>query len=67
MNLLRLAALAALLGVPAQADVFSSLRVRRIAPPLPVDHLVLHAADGRPLGISAFRGKVILVEFFLPG
>jgi cytochrome oxidase Cu insertion factor (SCO1/SenC/PrrC family) len=67
MNLLPLAALAALLGLPAQGDVFSSMRVRRISPPRRVGNLVLHAADGRPLGLSAFRGKVTLVEFFLPG
>jgi len=43
------------------------MRVRRISPPVPVGNLVLHETDGRPLPLSAFRGKAVLLEFFLPG
>jgi hypothetical protein len=66
MKLLPFVALCAL-AVPAQADVFSSMGVKRISPPVPVGDLVLHAPDGSPLPLSDFRGKAILVEFFLPG
>ena len=41
--------------------------VRRIVPPVPVGDVVLHETDGRPLPLSAFRGKAVLLEFFLPG
>jgi len=51
----------------ANADAFSAMRVRRISPPVPVGNLVLHETDGRPLPLSAFRGKAVLLEFFLPG
>ena len=81
MNLRRLRSFAALWGcacalstIPATAfaadaslDPFSAMRVRRIAPPVPVGDLVLHESDGRPLPLSAFRGKAVLLEFFLPG
>jgi len=51
----------------ANGDAFSAMGVRRIAPPVPVGNLVLNAADGRPIPLSAFRGKAVLLEFFLPG
>ena len=62
----------ALLTLPASVwaasaadDAFSAMRVRRIAPPVPAGKLVLHATDGRSIRLSDFRGKVVLVEFFL--
>jgi hypothetical protein len=58
---------ATVLGADASLDPFSAMRVRRIAPPVPVGELVLHETDGRPLPLSAFRGKAVLLEFFLPG
>ena len=81
MNLRRLRSFAALWGcacalstIPATVfaadaslDPFSAMRVRRIAPPVPVGELVLHETDGRPLPLSVFRGKAVLLEFFLPG
>lgn len=51
----------------AKADAFSAMGVRRIVPPVPVGDVVLHETDGRPLPLSAFRGKAMLLEFFLPG
>jgi len=54
-------------GAAAAAEnPFSAMRVRRIAPPVPADNLVLRAADGRSIRLSDFRGKAVLVEFFLP-
>jgi len=50
-----------------KTDAFSAMGVRRIAPPVPVGNLVLHETDGRPIPLSAFRGKAVLLEFFLPG
>ncbi len=58
---------ATVLGADASLDPFSAMRVRRIAPPVPLGELVLHETDGRPLPLSAFRGKAVLLEFFLPG
>jgi cytochrome oxidase Cu insertion factor (SCO1/SenC/PrrC family) len=62
----------ALLAVPAASkstdaanDEFSAMRVRRIAPPTPAGKLVLRATDGRSIKLSDYRGKVVLVEFFL--
>jgi|GEM_PF-3186509 len=62
----------ALLTLPASAgdagpaqDEFSAMRVRRIAPPVPAGKLVLPATDGRSIRLSDFRGKAVLVEFFL--
>jgi len=45
-------------------DSFSTMRIRRIASPVPND-LVLRAVDGRPIRLSDLRGKAVLVEFFL--
>ncbi|MFL5312657.1 MAG: hypothetical protein ACJ79H_19655 [Myxococcales bacterium] len=50
-----------------KTDGFSAMGVRRISPPVPVGSVVLHETDGRPLPLSAFRGKAVLLEFFLPG
>jgi len=58
---------AALRGAAAGTDAFSAMRVRRIAPPVPVGNLILHGSDGGPIPLSAFRGKAVLLEFFLPG
>ncbi len=49
----------------ADEDEFSEMRVRRIAPPVPAGKLVLRATDGRSIRLSDFRGKAVLVEFFL--
>lgn len=62
----------ALLTLPGSAgaadaakDEFSAMRVRRIAPPVPAGKLVLRATDGRSIRLSDFRGKAVLLEFFL--
>jgi hypothetical protein len=62
----------ALLALPASAkaadaanDEFSAMRVRRITPPMPAGKLVLQATDGRSIRLSDYRGKAVLVEFFL--
>jgi hypothetical protein len=62
----------ALLALPASAkaadadnDEFSAMRVRRITPLIPVGKLVLQATDGRSIRLSDYRGKALLVEFFL--
>lgn len=62
----------ALLTLPASGgaagaaqDEFSAMRVRRIAPPVPAGKLVLRATDGRSIRLSDFRGKAVLLEFFL--
>ena len=62
----------ALLALPASAkaadadnDEFSAMRVRRITPLIPVGKLVLQATDGRSIRLSDYRGKAVLVEFFL--
>lgn len=51
----------------ARTDAFSAMGVRRIAPPVPVGKVVLHEPDGRPVPLSAFAGRAVLLEFFLPG
>jgi hypothetical protein len=51
----------------AKGDPFAAMRVRRIAPPVPVGDLILHGSDGQAIPLSAFRGKAVLLEFFLPG
>lgn len=62
-----LATLAVAAGAaPASGDAFSAMRVRRIAPPVPAGNLVLQGMDGRPIPLSTFRGKAVLLEFFLP-
>jgi len=79
MHLRYLRSLAAVLGcasalaaLPASAkaaddanDEFSAMRVRRITPPIPAGKLVLQATDGRSIRLSDYRGKAVLVEFFL--
>ena len=64
----------ALLTLPAPVgaaceakDPFSAMRVQRIASPRPVGNLVLHATDGRPIRLSDYRGKAVLVEFLMVG
>ncbi len=46
-------------------DLFSAMRVRRIASPVPVGNLVLQSIEGRQIRLSDFRGKAVLVEFFV--
>ena len=46
-------------------DPFSAMRIRRIAPPVPAGNLVLPSTEGRQIRLSDFRGKVVLVEFFV--
>jgi peroxiredoxin len=41
------------------------MRVRRIASPVPTGNLVLQSIDGGQIRLSDFRGKAVLVEFFL--
>jgi len=79
MHLRYLRSLAAVLGcasalaaLPASSkaadaanDEFSAMRVRRITPPIPAGKLVLQATDGRSIRLSDYRGKAVLVEFFL--
>ena len=59
------AAIAAALPAGAN-DPFSAMRVRRVTPPVSAAHVVLHGMDGQPIPLSRFRGKVVLLEFFLP-
>ncbi len=80
MNHLHLGSMGAILGcasalltlrpsvgnAAAAEDPFSAMRVRRIAPPVPSGSLVLRGADGRSIPLSDFRGKAVLIEFFLP-
>lgn len=49
----------------AAKDAFPAMRLRRIAPPVPAGTLVLRSVDGRPIRLSDFRGKAVLVEFFM--
>jgi hypothetical protein len=58
---------AAVSAAAASTDAYSAMRVRRIAPPVAVGKLVLHGSDGRSIPLSSFRGKAVLLEFFLPG
>jgi len=60
------ATIAAAVPAGAAGDPFSAMRVRRVAPPVPASHVVLHGMDGQPIPLSRFRGKVVLLEFFLP-
>jgi len=67
-----LACACALVALPASAkaadadnDEFSAMRVRRITPQMPAGKLVLQATDGRSIRLSDYRGKAVLVEFFL--
>lgn len=46
-------------------DPFSAMRVHRIAPPAPVGNLVLRSFEGRQIRLSDYRGKAVLVEFFV--
>lgn len=60
----------AFLALPARAgatdkDPFSAMRVRRLASPVPVGSVVLESTDGRPIRLSDYRGKAVLVEFFM--
>jgi hypothetical protein len=48
-------------------DPFSAMRVQRLASPVPVGNLVLQATDGRPIRLSDYRGKAVLVEFLMVG
>ena len=59
-------AIAAAMPAGAAGDPFSAMRVRRVAPPVPAAHVVLHGMDGQAIPLSRFRGKVVLLEFFLP-
>jgi len=49
----------------AAKDLFSAMRVRRIASPVAAGNLVLRSIEGRQIRLSDFRGKAVLVEFFL--
>jgi hypothetical protein len=49
----------------AVKDALPAMRVRRIAPPVPVGKLVLHASGGQRIRLSDFGGKAVLVEFFM--
>jgi cytochrome oxidase Cu insertion factor (SCO1/SenC/PrrC family) len=51
----------------AAEDPFSAMRVRRLASPVPVGNLVLQSTDGRSIRLSDYRGKAVLVEFFMVG
>ncbi len=54
-------------GAGDAKDPFSAMRVQRIASPVPVGNLVLQATDGRPIRLSDYRGKAVLVEFLMVG
>lgn len=62
---------ASMLLVPGRAgaketanEPFSAMRVRRIKP-TPTGQLVLKAAGGSPIRLADYRGKAVLVEFFI--
>lgn len=67
------AALAGVLGIltlvasssPAAEDVFTAMRATRAVPPTAVPEVTLPTADGGSLALSAFRGKVVIVGFFV--
>lgn len=50
----------------AARDSFSAMGVRRVVPPRPVDNVLLHGADGQGIPLAGLRGKVVVLEFFLP-
>lgn len=52
-------------GAGVAKDPFPGMRVRRIAVPAPVAKLALHGTDGRIIRLSDYRGKAVLVEFFI--
>jgi len=61
-----LLALPVSVGAAAAAqDALRAMRVRPIAPPVPAGNLVLRGIDGRRIRLSDFRGKAVLLEFFL--
>jgi cytochrome oxidase Cu insertion factor (SCO1/SenC/PrrC family) len=47
------------------ADVFAEMGVQPVAPPAPAPDLVLQAADGSAIRLADFRGKVVVLEFFV--
>ncbi len=49
----------------AAKDAFPAMRLRRIAPSVPAGTLVLRAIDGHRIRLSDFRGRAVLVEFFM--
>jgi cytochrome oxidase Cu insertion factor (SCO1/SenC/PrrC family) len=48
----------------AGTDPFEAMQVQRPAEPVPAPDLAFTALDGRPVRLSALRGKVVLLGFF---
>ena len=51
-------------AAPAE-DVFADMGVEPISPPAQAPDLALQAADGSSIRLSQFRGKVVVLEFFV--
>jgi cytochrome oxidase Cu insertion factor (SCO1/SenC/PrrC family) len=48
----------------AGPDPFEAMQVQRPAEPVAAPDLAFTALDGRPVRLSALRGKVVLLGFF---
>jgi thiol-disulfide isomerase/thioredoxin len=65
-----LASLPMLLALPAWANIGSGLikgavrRFQRTEPPKPLPDVAFAAADGKPLALADYKGKVVLVNFW---
>jgi cytochrome oxidase Cu insertion factor (SCO1/SenC/PrrC family) len=60
------AAIAEPAGAAATAEgVFAEMGVEPVTPPAPAPELVLRAADGSSIRLADFRGKVVVLEFFV--
>jgi cytochrome oxidase Cu insertion factor (SCO1/SenC/PrrC family) len=46
-------------------DPFVEMGVQPVVPPAPAPDLVLRAADGSSIRMADFRGKVVILEFFV--
>ena len=49
----------------ATADAFAEMGVEPVIPPAAAPDLVLRAADGSSIRLADFRGKVVVLEFFV--
>ena len=53
-------------GAAATAEsVFAEMGVEPVMPPAAAPDLVLRAADGSSIRLADFRGKVVVLEFFV--
>ena len=57
----------ALTAAPAAADearLFEALAVLRVTPPAPAPDVAFQGLDGKPVRLSIFRGRPVLLTFF---